>query len=246
MLTFLGLKKKPSFSFDTLSVDIHSHLIPGIDDGAKTLAESLSLVKSMRDLGFKKIITTPHVMSDYFPNSREIILAGLSELQSALAENEINIPVEVAAEYFVDENFFQLLSQDQPLLTLPGNYVLIELSTLVESDQIMDIVFQLNTKRYHPILAHPERYLYYDKKFDIFYKLKELGCKFQVNLLSLVGHYGKEQKTLARKLLDKGLVDFLGSDVHHQGHVALLRKFLHHRYLQKYLSGKQFLNSSLL
>ena len=244
MFSFLKRFQKGEVNFDVLKTDMHSHLIPGIDDGSKSIEKSVEYIEGLIDLGFEKIITTPHIMGDHYPNTPEIILSGLEELKAALKKKNISIPINAAAEYFVDDYFVELLDSKSQLLTLPINRILIEFSTFAPPSNGLEIIFRLKTMGYQPVLAHPERYVYYANQFEIFEKLKSTGCELQLNLLSPIGHYGSLQKKLAHQLLKKGLIDFVGTDLHHGGHLDILRKSLKNKNLQ-FLNKLAFKNSDL-
>ena len=223
MLTFF--KSKPSLK-DLLNgsfVDIHSHLLPGIDDGAKSLAKSVELTKSFQELGISQIITTPHISHYVWDNSSEIILSKLQETQSALEENEIKVPFKAAAEYFID-NWFENHLKEEKLLTLKDNYVLVEISYLSAPLNLYKTIFDIRVAGYIPVLAHPERYVFYHKNFSEYEKLKNAGCVFQLNLLSTVEYYGSKVAKIADELLKKGMYDFCGTDIHHRKHVEAFDK----------------------
>lgn len=224
---------------------MHSHLIPCIDDGAKTLEKSLSYIKAMQDLGFQKIITTPHIMGDHYPNTSDVIISGLENVRNALEKENNSIEINAAAEYYVDEYFVELLDNNVPLLTLSDNKVLIEFSTFAPPSNAFEIIFRLLAMGYQPILAHPERYVYYNDRFEVFQEFKEKGCLLQVNLLSLIGHYGSMQKKIAYKLFSNKLVDYLATDLHNGGHVKQLSKSLKDSKLQKILRDYNFKNHLL-
>ncbi len=194
-------------------------------------------------LGYKKVITTPHVRPDYFPNTTEILKAGFAELKKAVEASGLTIEVELAAEYFVDFDFLKKVETEE-LLTFSGNHVLIEISTFSPPPNLFETVFQLRIKGYQPILAHPERYVYYSN-LEAFEKLKDFGCFFQMNILSLAGHYGKEVKELSNRLLKKGMIDLLGTDMHHVRHLESLKQLASvNEKVMKLLHGNEFLNSS--
>lgn len=201
---------------------MHSHLVPGVDDGSDSIETSLTLLEGFVAMGYKKVITTPHVRPDYFPNTPENLTAGFNKLKAAVQVAGLEIELDFAAEYFVDFDFLKILESGK-LLTFSGNHVLIEISTFSPPPNLFDTVFQLRIKGYQPILAHPERYIYFSdlKSFE---KLKDFGCLFQTNILSLAGHYGKEVKELSIKILKKGMVDLLGTDMHHVRHLESLRR----------------------
>lgn len=204
---------------------MHSHLIPGLDDGAKTVEDSIALIECLQKLGFRKIITTPHIFKEYFSNTPEKIRAGGEALQKAISDRGLNVQLEFAAEYFLDEYFAELLASDQELLTFSDKRILIEFSTFSPAMNVLDLIFQLTSKGYKPVLAHPERYLYYDNQFEQFEKFKEMGCSLQVNLLSLSDYYGKAQRKLAIRLLEADLVEFMGTDLHRISQVEKLTDF---------------------
>ncbi|MFK8006468.1 MAG: tyrosine-protein phosphatase [Saprospiraceae bacterium] len=223
---------------------MHSHLIPQIDDGAKSLEESISLIRELKNMGFQKIITTPHIMSEHYPNTPEKIRLGFEKLKNELVRIGLEIEIEVAAEYFVDEKFFELLQANSELMTFGNNQILIEFSTFSKSNNIHELIFQLNTKGYLPILAHPERYLYYADDFNFFKKIKSMGCDFQVNILSLSNYYGSAQKKLGMKLLKEGLVDYLGTDIHRMNQVGNLN-ILNDKKINALLQKNKFKNNNL-
>jgi tyrosine-protein phosphatase YwqE len=200
-------------------VDIHSHLLPGIDDGARTFTDSLRLTKALQSFGVTQIITTPHIIQHVWDNSQEDIEALSTITKSNLETENILIPFKAAAEYLMDDQFVRLF-QSKNLLTLKDNYVLVEMSYINAPIQLYTILFDLQVAGYTPVLAHPERYLFYQNNFDEYKKLKRAGCLFQLNLLSVVGYYGGQINKTAEKLLTQGLYDYVGSDVHHDNHIA--------------------------
>ncbi len=199
-------------------VDIHSHLLPGIDDGSKDNANSLELINSLKDYGFAQFITTPHILTGVYNNTREGIMAVEVATKTFLESEGINHPFKAAAEYLMDDTFLNLLKSGAPLLTLKDDYVLVEMSYLNPPMQLYDCLYELQLAGYKPVLAHPERYVFYHLKPDEYTKLKRVGCKFQLNLLSVTGYYGKPVFEIAQKLLNENMIDFTGSDTHHERH----------------------------
>jgi protein-tyrosine phosphatase len=200
-------------------VDIHSHLLPGIDDGAKTFADTLNLVQSLMGFGISQFVTTPHIIQHVWDNTHEQIVANKETTVFELEKNQITVPFHTAAEYLMDDQFVKLFKSGS-LLTIKDNYVLVEMSYINAPIQLYDILFDLRIAGYVPILAHPERYLFYHNNFDEYNKLKRAGCLFQLNLLAVVGYYGEGVTKIAEQLLKKGMYDFVGSDVHHSKHIA--------------------------
>ena len=235
---FSFFKKKtplPQLDFSVLGTDMHSHLIPGIDDGAPDLETSLELIKALQTMGFSNLITTPHVMTDLYPNTSEIILKGLNDLQKAIEKAGMEITLSAAAEYLMDEAFGAKIEEEN-LLTLPGKRVLVEMSFVAEPPNLHDYLFRLQSRGYKPVLAHPERYLFYRGDLKKYERLKDYGCEFQINLLSSTGYYGKPIKETTRKLFKAGLIDFLGTDLHNNNHAELLNKGLKDPFLQQLLN----------
>ena len=223
MLSFL--KSKPYLK-DLLAgdyIDIHSHLLPGIDDGAKTIKETNKLASSFQEIGVSQFITTPHISHYIYNNSPEDIIAKHKETQLSIDSEKIKIPFQAAAEYFMDD-WFESHFQNEKLLTLKDNYVLVEMSYINAPVQLYNILFDLQVAGYIPVLAHPERYLFYHKNLNEYDKLKKAGCLFQLNLLAIVGYYGAGITRVAEELLKKGMYDFVGTDVHHGNHIASLNQ----------------------
>lgn len=244
-----GLKKRKSnedsLSFPSLlATDIHAHLLPGVDDGPKTIQDALQLIKGLADLGYNKLVATSHVMSELYPNKAQELQGIHGEICSQIQERGISVELLLGAEYFLDPNFFELI-EAKNILSFHENYVLVEMSTLSPFPEFHKAIFQLKTNGFKPILAHPERYTYFHNDLDQFERIKNMGCLLQVNLLSFQGYYGKKVKNCALKLLNLGMVDFLGTDLHHKQHLRLLEKF----FLQKknigLLSNYSFLNAQI-
>ncbi len=241
MFNLFKTPPSPLPDFSILGADLHSHLLPGIDDGAPDLETSLALIQQLQQLGFQRIFTTPHVMADIYPNSKNQILRKRDEVQDALDELGIDIEFGAAAEYYIDPNFAGMLKGEQ-LLTLPGNRVLVEMSFHQPYRNLHNILFDLQMKGYHPILAHPERYPYY-RTADDYENLKAMGCALQINLLSLTGYYGKPVQSAAKTILGLGLADFLATDLHHARHAANLQQALSHEWVVKTLQATVFQNN---
>lgn len=237
-------KKKQSPPKSPVSLDMHSHLIPGIDDGAKDIEDSLSLIQDMVALGYRHIITTPHIYQELYPNKRETILDGLQKLRSELDRKQIPVVIDAAAEYFLDEHFHELLSK-KSLLTINKNFVLVEMSFMAAPPKVEDYLFEMQMKGYRPIMAHPERYNFLSNTLDRFERLKDLGCYFQLNLLSLQGSYGSKCQKTAEKLLKAGMIDFLGTDLHNSNHLEALQELFSSHYFSKLIMPYQFTNDML-
>ncbi|WP_299136283.1 CpsB/CapC family capsule biosynthesis tyrosine phosphatase [uncultured Tenacibaculum sp.] len=222
---FLKKKEIPlNEVFNDNFVDIHSHLLPGIDDGAKNLDNSLELINTMYSYGIKNFVTTPHVLGDVYPNSSALILEKTEIVKKELLARGFNdISFRSAAEYMMDEQFVERLKK-KDILTLKDNFILVEMSYFNAPYNLFDILFEIQLQGYKPVLAHPERYNFYHNDFQKYYQLKKSGCVFQLNLLSLTEQYGKGVQKITQKLLKENLYDYVGTDTHHFNHLKLLTK----------------------
>jgi tyrosine-protein phosphatase YwqE len=231
-----------------LSVDMHSHLLPGIDDGLQELEHSVSFIRDLKQLGYKKLICTPHILSDLYPNTPKTILPKLDLVRKALKSAGVDMQVEAAAEYMIDHDFAELIgrTKKEDLLTINGNYILVEMSYLSPSPNVEQVIFDLRMIGLTPILAHPERYNYYHHKFEQYERFRELGCKLQVNLLSLTGGYGPHVKRAAEKLFKHQMVDFLGTDMHHDKHLGMLKHMSTRPEFYEMVKDAVLLNKTLL
>ena len=197
-------------------VDIHSHILPGIDDGAQNIKESLEIIEKLKTIGFKKIICTPHIYPNLYENDKNSIKESYDLLK--LNHSNKNIQIEYGSEYFID-NYLIELAEKKELITIKNKYVLLETSFTAMPMNINEIIFKICSNGYTPILAHPERYLYMFNNFKILTHLKKIGCLFQLNLMSTIGYYGVDVIKASDKLLNENLIDFVGSDIHNINHI---------------------------
>lgn len=231
-------------SLKGLGTDMHSHLIPGIDDGSPDMTTSISLIREMKALGYTKLITTPHISSDIFKNTPEIIQSGLAEVRNKLREEDIDIEIEATAEYLLDDGFETLLENNE-LQTFGNNFVLVELPYFHVPPNLYELTFEMQIKGYRIMLAHPERYLYWYNDINKFEELKNRGIYFQLNMISLTGHYSPEVKKMAEKMIDAEMIDFLGSDLHNFNYLQILKNTRWEPYLLKAISSGKILNHTL-
>lgn len=235
--SLFGPKKKvevyPAITdLSIFETDIHSHLIPGIDDGVQTMEESIEMIRGMVDLGIKRIVTTPHIMSDYYKNTPDIIRSGLDNVRKELKKQNINVEIDAAAEYYIDEGFLPKLNR-KDIIAIRDKYLLFEISYINPPDNLHSIIFEINVAGYIPVLAHPERYPFWYNKFEEFQRIKETGALLQLNTNSLTGYYGGGAKAIAEKMIDMNMIDFIGSDLHGQRHLEGLRKAVSEKHLHK-------------
>ncbi|MBK7483488.1 MAG: capsular biosynthesis protein [Flavobacteriales bacterium] len=227
-----------------LGVDIHSHFIPGIDDGAQSMEQSMELLTAMAELGYRKVITTPHNMADGYKNSPEIILGGLERVRDEVRQRGIAIEVDAAAEYYLDHELEKKIA-DRKVLTFGQEMVLFELPFISEPNMLLEIVFQMQTAGYRPVLAHPERYAFWYTDFTKYERLKERGVLFQLNLIALSGAYGPQAKQIAERLVDAGHYELLGSDCHNMNHVQAIKNTLTRPHLHKLIASGKLRNATL-
>ncbi|HRN78731.1 MAG TPA: histidinol phosphatase [Ferruginibacter sp.] len=223
-----------------IRTDIHSHILPGIDDGSPDVETSITLIKGLMELGVERSIATPHIISDLYPNTPETISHALNRLKKELVLQEIDFEVQAAAEYMMDSYFLELLYKKEPLLTIKDNIILTEFPFAFMPDHVEDISFTIFTEGYQPILAHPERYGYTYGNYKVYHRWAEIGFHLQINLLSLTGYYGNEAAKAARYLLKNDLVTYVGTDMHHGRHLEVLTSQTSRETFHEYLAEKEW------
>lgn len=221
---------------EALYTDLHAHLLPGLDDGVQSFEEAASVIKKMKELGYSKLITTPHVMSDVYRNTSEEIVSKYEALKTYLKQHNIDIQLHAAAEYYLDENLMAMVASKEKLLTFGNQYLLFELNFMVEPFNLNNFIFTLITSGYKPVLAHPERYLFYQQQPAKLEDLISRGVMLQLNILSLTGYYSRPAAELARLMVEKKWVHFAGSDCHNMLQANFLEEALQSRPVKKLLS----------
>lgn len=251
-LSSLFKKKKPEIELDPIDIsslvkaDMHSHLLPGIDDGSQTIQDSVNMIKGLKELGFSQLLATPHVMHDFYRNSTDTILSGLDQLKEALNQASIDIEISASAEYYFDEELTKRVATKDIITFGKENYLLFEFSYFNEHQGVFEGVTDMLQAGYTPVLAHPERYPYYVANLKQYEKLKNMGLKFQLNLMSFAGHYGEGAIYGAHHLIEQGFVDFIGTDIHREAHLASLEKALKSPKLHELVNSQKLLNSGLI
>lgn len=224
------------------ATDMHSHLLPGIDDGVRTLDDARATIVALMKHGYRKFVTTPHIMSDTYPNSAATILPRLAELREHLIAHQVEATVEAAAEYYLDDSLMNNLEKHEELLTFGGRYLLFETNYMVEPLALRDFIFKAGAQGYKIVLAHPERYMYMTPKKAA--DLHDKGVLLQINLLSLSGFYGKPVQRMAEQLIDMKLVDVIGTDCHNAMQAEAMGKAIKTKAFKKALA-LPLLNTSL-
>lgn len=239
-------KNKVKSSSGLIKVDIHSHLIPQLDDGVQSIEEAIDIILELVGMGYEKVITTPHIMSDFFNNSEEKILAGLEVVRQEIKRRDINMAIEAAAEYYLDEKLYERSDNpEEEFLTFGENFLLFETSFMNKPFYLNDFIFKIKSRGITPVMAHPERYAYLQSDYDLVDDLIHRGVLMQVNINSLEGYYSKEVKKLAEKLIDQRKVHFLGSDCHNKKHINVSKNAIQRKYFQKAVS-LPLLNNTLI
>jgi tyrosine-protein phosphatase YwqE len=233
------------FDFSEVRNDMHSHFLFGIDDGAKTLEDSINMIKGMKEMGYKKLITTPHIMADTYRNTPTIINEKLEIVRTRLQKENVDIEIYAAAEYYCDHEFFNMINSEELLTISSDKHLLFEVSYLNAPENFDDVIFALQSNGYRPILAHPERYPFWFNNFDKFKEIRNKGVALQVNINSLSGYYGPATKKISERLIDENMVSFLGSDCHHDGHQNLMKQALKVPHLSKLIHSGMLQNLSL-
>jgi hypothetical protein len=233
---FSRKSKQEIFPFHLLKTDMHSHLIPGIDDGSPNVETSFNLINGLLDLGYEKLITTPHIIQDMYPNTPKTIGDGFKLLKKNW-NGKTPLPLNFAAEYLLDESVQNLVQQKGEILKVSEKKILIEFSFVSEPMLLRETLFDLQINGYQLILAHPERYSYYHRRLPFYEDLMHMGCELQCNLLSFSGHYGNEAKSVSEYLVKNKMVSYLGTDLHHEAHLNLLRTLPYSNALKTLMSN---------
>ncbi len=227
-----------------IGVDMHSHLLPALDDGSQNIDDSIHFIRELHQLGYRKFICTPHIISDMYPNNKETIHPAYELVVEKLKEENINVEISYAAEFMVNSDFDKII-KDGKLLTFGKNYVLIEMSYMAASPNIKEVIFSLIMKGLQPVLAHPERYSYYHNNYNGIQDFIDAGCLLQVNILSLSGMYGKEVKKMAEALIQDKMISFAGTDLHHDRHLAMMQDIATNPAIINQLKSLTLLNNEL-
>lgn len=217
---FLFSKKKPFLGgiLTQEMTDLHAHLLPGVDDGAQSEEDSFVLLKYLEEIGLRRLFLTPHIMDDLKNNTRSFLR---ERFERFLAVYPGRVELRLGAEYMLDQHFFRHM--EEGLLTYDGVHVLVETSYLYAPPDLQGMIYEITLNGYIPVLAHPERYVYMEK--SDYHQLKNRGCLFQMNLLSLSGFYGKSASMRCRELLEDDLYDLVGSDIHNRRHPEAYARF---------------------
>ncbi len=231
--------------FEKICVDIHSHIFPGLDDGCKSLSESIEIAQKMYSLGYRKMIVTPHNQQNWFNNPPEKIIEALNKLNIAFSINRLNMKLEAASEYYLDDLFLKQVRQKK-VLAFGKKFVLIELSPFILDKFLFNHMQEVLDAGYVPVLAHPERYIYFYQQKEMYHKLHEMGVKHQINLVSISKNVSIEMRSIAEYLIDEKIISFCGSDSHSIINLKIMETLIKDTpYLEKLIQTNPLLNASL-
>lgn len=206
-------------------IDIHNHLLPAIDDGSKSKEQTEAMIAGMQELGITEAIATPHTYPGLWENNKQSIITAYKGVSDSFITG-------YSSEYFADTYLIELADKQQ-LVPLKDNHLLIEFSMMsAPVDALMEVLFTLKLKDYQLILAHPERYLYWEKSLSTFEQLKSFDLSFQLNALSILGYYGSNSKKISEFLLENDFYDHMGTDFHSMHHIHYAKN---HTFPEKYL-----------
>jgi tyrosine-protein phosphatase YwqE len=240
-----GAKLPEAHDLSALHTDLHSHLIPGIDDGVATVEESIAMIKGLMEFGYRKFITTPHILPGMYNNGPDTILPGLALVRKAIAEQHLGVTLDAAAEYYYDEAFEEM-AKDAPLMLFSGNHLFFELPNMHQPPMLKHTVFALNIRGIIPVLAHVERYPYlYEKNFSELEELVNMGVELQVNYGTFLGVYGPKLQKAAYQMVDAGLISYLGSDLHGEKHLQYIHGAFKDKKFRQMLAKHKFKNKDL-
>ncbi|RZK49435.1 MAG: hypothetical protein EOO99_05430 [Pedobacter sp.] len=240
-MIFFRKKRLKHPDFSAIEIDMHSHLLPAIDDGSQSVEESVVLIKELQALGFSDLITTPHSMQEIHPNTDDSIKKAHTSLKKVMPSG---VTLRASSEYYLDEHFYKQVAA-QALLPMPGNRILVEFSQVTRPNELEQQFFNLALQGYQVILAHPERYMFLHRDFNFYKRLKDMEIEFQVNALSFTKYYGDKVKAVAEKLVDMDMIDFFGTDTHNMRHIEALKTVPQSKHFQKLMDSGLLRNNSL-
>lgn len=202
-------------------IDVHSHIVFDVDDGARTIEDTIQMLKEAKNAGFTGVILTPHYMETYYEVETEEIQEKIQYIKDELQKRNIDIDIYHGNEIYVTSDINGLIEQKQATTLNQTRYLLFELPMNTETLNLTEVVYEILESRKIPVIAHPERYDWVQKDPNRLLPLIEDGVLFQSNYGSIIGQYGKTCKETVKKLLEHNMIHFLGSDVHRPNHIYL-------------------------
>lgn len=195
-------------------IDIHSHILPGIDDGSRHIDETTDMLKEAEQVGFKGIITTPHYFEGYYDVDEATREQIISNVKAKMVAQRINVDLYIGNEIYITEDTMDNVKAKRASSLNNSKYVLVEFDLNVKPMNMLNMIFKILKEKYVPILAHPERYRFVQKDPTMLHELATNGVLLQCNYGSFVGVYGRKAEIIAKKLLKNDMISFLGTDTH--------------------------------
>lgn len=197
-------------------IDFHTHILPNIDDGSRSIEETFNLINEAKNVGFEAIVSTSHYIEEYYETNAPEREVWINAIYENLQAKNIDIKLYLGNEIYISENIIKLLEEGKASTINDTSYVLFEMPLNVEPMNLYDVIYEMMQYKLVPILAHPERYSFVQKEPELIYDLIEKGVLMQANYGSILGIYGEKPKMIVRKFLENNMIHFLGTDVHRQ------------------------------
>lgn len=232
MFNFFRKKEKIKLPYKT---DVHCHILPGVDHGAQSIEHAIELIRMQMEMGITRFFLTPHITKSTFENTPETINKAFDVFKEVVDKSGLDVELRVSAEYRLDEYSLNQFHENQ-FIPLPKEHILIENAYQQERLDIDEIIFDLQLKNLTPIMAHPERFMYYASRKNRYTQMHNAGVLFQVNLLSLAGFFGKTARQNAEWLLEHNYIDMLGSDIHHREHANVISEYIQTKDFKKIMA----------
>ncbi len=200
-------------------IDFHTHILPNIDDGSRSIEETFNLIKEAKNVGFEAIISTSHYIEEYYETNAPEREVWINAIYENLQAKNIDINLYLGNEIYLSENIIKLLEEGKASTINDTSYVLFEMPLNAEPMNLYDVIYEMMQYKLVPILAHPERYSFVQKEPELIYDLIEKGVLMQANFGSILGIYGEKAQMIVRKFFESNMIHFLGTDVHRQNSI---------------------------
>lgn len=197
-------------------IDFHTHILPNIDDGSRSIEETFNLINEAKNVGFEAIVSTSHYIEEYYETNAPEREVWINAIYENLQAKNIDIKLYLGNEIYISENIIKLLEEGKASTINDTSYVLFEMPLNVEPMNLYDVIYEMMQYKLVPILAHPERYSFVQKEPELIYDLIEKGVLMQANYGSILGIYGEKSQMIVKKFLESNMIHFLGTDVHRQ------------------------------
>ena len=200
-------------------IDFHTHILPNIDDGSRSVEETFNLIKEAKEAGFNGIILTSHYIENYYETGIDERELCIKAIEDNLESKRFDLKLYLGNEIYITDNVMPLLEEGKASTINNSCYVLFEMPLNAEPLNLYDFIYTLQENKLIPVLAHPERYSFIQKEPELVHELIQKGCFMQANFGSIVGQYGEKAKYIVRRFFENNMIHFLGSDVHRQNSI---------------------------